>query len=182
MLFQIILLFGCITVAFSFVMLAYMPDSPIEAKFLEDEDKLIAIERLRMNQMGVMSREWRWDHAKEACLDLKTWGWFAMLFSISIPLRGISTFGPLIVQSFGLDAYSTILFNIPFGFVQLCRYPRRRLDLHQDQEEGGLVIAGLCIPPSSAASSSSACRTRPRTRRRSRSDTTSSLSTPASPP
>ena len=127
-------------------MFVYMPDSPIEAKFLKDEDKLIAVERLRMNQMGVMSREWRWDHVKEALLDLKTWGFFAMLFSISIPSGGISTFGPLIVQSFGLDAYSTILFNIPFGFVQLCAtlggaWISTRIRMK------GPVIAGLCVPP-----------------------------------
>lgn len=61
---------------FSFVMFWFMPDSPIEAKFLSDNDKLIAIERLRMNQMGVISREWRNDHLKEALLDPKTWCWF----------------------------------------------------------------------------------------------------------
>ncbi len=37
----------------------------------------------------------------------------------SIPSGGISTFGPLIVQSFGFDSFTTILFNIPFGAVQL---------------------------------------------------------------
>jgi hypothetical protein len=36
-----------------------------------------------------------------------------------IPSGGISTFGPLIVQSFGFDQFKTILFNIPFGAVQL---------------------------------------------------------------
>src|SRR5277367_5787877 len=38
-----------------------MPDSPMEAKFLKGDDKLIAIERLRANQMGVASRVWKWD-------------------------------------------------------------------------------------------------------------------------
>lgn len=71
------------TVAFSIVMFIFMPDSPVEAKFLKDEDKVIAIERLRMNQMGVMSREWRWDHVKESIMDAKTWFWFALIFSIS---------------------------------------------------------------------------------------------------
>jgi len=127
-------------------MYIFMPDSPVEAKFLDEHNKLIAIERLRMNQMGVMSREWRWDHAKEALLDLKTWCWFALLFSISIPSGGISTFGPLIVQSFVDDPFTTILFNIPFGFVQtvatiggafLATYIKKK----------GPVIALLCLPP-----------------------------------
>lgn len=37
----------------------------------------------------------------------------------SLPSGGISTFGPLIVEAFGFSQFNTILFNIPFGAVQL---------------------------------------------------------------
>ncbi|KAI9154843.1 allantoate permease [Paramyrothecium foliicola] len=118
--YQVIFLFcGAITVAFSAVMFIFMPDSPVECKFLTKEDKLIAIERLRMNQQGIGSGVWKWDHVREAAIDPKTWLWFFLLFVISIPSGGISTFGPLIIQSFGFDAFTTILFNIPFGAVQM---------------------------------------------------------------
>lgn len=55
----------------------------MEAKFFSHEEKLIAVERLRMNQMGVSSGVWKWDHFREAMLDLKTWLWFAMLMAVS---------------------------------------------------------------------------------------------------
>ncbi|TQN66872.1 putative transporter [Colletotrichum shisoi] len=142
----IFMFFGIITVVFSAVMFLYMPDSPVEAKFLNDHDKLIAIERLRMNQQGVMSREWRWDHLKESLLDIKTWFWFALVFSISIPSGGISTFGPLIVKSFGFDSFQAILFNIPFGFVQLVSTVGGSWIATRIHKKGP-VIAGLCIPP-----------------------------------
>lgn len=61
----------------------YMPDSPVTAKFLNQEDKLIAIERLRANQMGIGSGVWKWDHVWEAMLDVKTWLWFSLMFVIS---------------------------------------------------------------------------------------------------
>lgn len=138
--------FGLITVAFSIVMFYFMPDSPVEAKFLNDNDKLIAIERLRVNQMGVASREWRNDHLKEAFLDPKSWFWFALMFSISIPSGGISTFGPLIVKTFGFDQFTTILFNIPFGFVQLVATVGGAF-LAQRIKMKGPVIMGLCLPP-----------------------------------
>ena len=96
-----------------------MPDSPVEAKFLNENDKLIAIERLRMNQMGISSGIWKWDHVRESFLDPKTWLWFSLMFVISIPSGGISTFGPLIIESFGFDSFTTILFYIPFGAVQM---------------------------------------------------------------
>ncbi|KAI1804457.1 MFS general substrate transporter [Daldinia bambusicola] len=142
----IFLFFGIATVVFSFVMLAFMPDSPVEAKFLSEKDKLIAVERLRMNQMGVVSREWRNDHLKEALLDLKSWLWFALIFSISIPSGGISTFGPLIVNTFGFDPFGTILFNIPFGFVQLVATVGGAF-VAQKIKKKGPVIAALCLPP-----------------------------------
>lgn len=115
----IFLFFGLITVAYSFVVLFFMPDSPTKTKILNEEEKLIAIERLRQNQMGIESYSWNWAHVKEAALDFKTWNWAAMLFAISVPSGGISTFGPLIIQSFGYSRFETILFNIPFGAVQI---------------------------------------------------------------
>ncbi|KAL2872871.1 hypothetical protein SGCOL_011991 [Colletotrichum sp. CLE4] len=142
----IFIFFGIITVVFSIIMFLYMPDSPVEAKFLNDHDKLIAIERLRMNQQGVMSREWRWDHFKESIGDIKTWCWFSLIFSISIPSGGISTFGPLIIKSFGFDSFQTILFNIPFGFVQLVATVGGSWIATKIHKKGP-VIAGLCIPP-----------------------------------
>ncbi|KAH8697104.1 major facilitator superfamily domain-containing protein [Talaromyces proteolyticus] len=115
----IFLFFGLLTVVFSAVVLIFMPDSPIDAKFLKGEDKLVAVERLRLNQQGIKNDVWKWDHVKEAVFDPKTWLWFAMLFSISVPSGGISTFGPLIIKGFGYDQFTTILFNMPFGAVQL---------------------------------------------------------------
>jgi hypothetical protein len=60
-----------------------MPDSPITAKFLNQEEKHVAVERLRMNQQGMGSGEWKWDHVKDAALDPKTYLWFTLIFLIS---------------------------------------------------------------------------------------------------
>ena len=61
----------------------FLADSPVDAKFLNDHDKVLAVERLRDNQMGVVSTEWKWDHVVESLLDIKTWCWFALIFTIS---------------------------------------------------------------------------------------------------
>lgn len=84
----------------------------MKARFLKVDDKLLAIERLRMNQMGVSSGVWRWDHVKEVFLDVKTYLWFTLLTAVSIPSGGISAFGPLIVESFGFGSFQTILFSM----------------------------------------------------------------------
>ncbi|KAF4463623.1 allantoate transporter [Fusarium albosuccineum] len=142
----IFIFFGIITVLFSFVLFSYMPDSPAEAKFLDKHDKLIAIERLRMNQTGVMSREWRWDHFWEAIRDLKTWIWFSLIFSISVPSGGIASFGPLLVKSFGFDSSNAILFNAPFGIVQLISTVGGSYVATKYHKKGPVIAFLTCFP------------------------------------
>jgi MFS family permease len=82
--YQTIFIFcGVLTVLFGIVFLIFMPDSPMEAKYLTEREKLVAIERLRANQMGVASRKWKWEHVKETFLDGKTYLWFLLITSIS---------------------------------------------------------------------------------------------------
>jgi hypothetical protein len=40
---------------------------------LTEEEKAMAIERLRANQTGTGSSEFKWDHVVEVFLDVKTW-------------------------------------------------------------------------------------------------------------
>lgn len=145
--YQIIFLFcGLLTVVTSVFVFIFMPDSPMEAKFLNDHDKLVAVERLRMNQMGVASRVWKWDHVLEAFLDVKTWLWFSMLTAVSIPSGGITTFGPLIIQSFGFGKFETILFNMPFGAVQIIATLGGAWLATRLKKKSPVLIL-LCIPP-----------------------------------
>ncbi|KAK4901190.1 hypothetical protein LTR27_001747 [Elasticomyces elasticus] len=145
--YQIIFLFcGCLTVAFSVVVFIFLPDSPMSARFLTTDDKLIAVERLRMNQQGIASGEWRWDHVRDCLLDVKTWLWVSLLTAISIPSGGISTFGPLIVKSFGFDSFTTILFNMPFGAVQMVATIGGAIAATKYKAKSP-ILAILCIPP-----------------------------------
>ncbi|KAL5114560.1 hypothetical protein ACEQ8H_007529 [Pleosporales sp. CAS-2024a] len=145
--YQIIFLFcGLLTVVTSICVYIFMPDSPVEARFLDEREKLIAVERLRMNQMGMASRVWKWDHALEALLDVKTWLWFCMLTAVSIPSGGISTFGPLIIKGFGFNQFQTILFNMPFGVIQIIATCGGAW-LATRYKMKSIILIGLCIPP-----------------------------------
>ncbi|KAF7321975.1 hypothetical protein MKEN_00720000 [Mycena kentingensis (nom. inval.)] len=118
--YQIIFLFtGLITVGFSAVVWFMLPDSPTTARFLTHDEKVLVVERLRANNTGTETKQWKWEQVRECVLDLKTWFWFSLIFLISIPSGGISTFGPLIVKSLGFDQFKTILLQMPFGAVQI---------------------------------------------------------------
>ncbi|KAK4204650.1 major facilitator superfamily domain-containing protein [Triangularia verruculosa] len=145
--YQIIFLFcGLLTVVYAVVVLTFMPDSPMEAKYLTDREKVIAVERLRANQMGVSSGKWRWDHVWESLMDLKTWCWFVIIIAISIVSGGIGTFGSLIVKSFGYTKFEAILFNIPFGAIQFIVIIASGWVATRFKHKG-LTIAGVCVLP-----------------------------------
>ncbi|GAB1318253.1 Allantoate permease [Madurella fahalii] len=145
--YQIVFLFcGLLTVVYSVIVLIFMPDSPMEAKYLKEREKVIAVERLRANQMGVASREWRWDHAWETLLDLKTWCWFVAIIAISIASGGIGTFGSLIVKDFGYTNFEAILFNIPFGAIQFIVIIGSGWVATRFQHKG-LTITGVSVLP-----------------------------------
>lgn len=145
--YQIIFLFcGLLTVVYAGVVLAFMPDSPMEAKYLTEREKVIAVERLRANQMGVSSGKWRWEHVWESLLDLKTWCWFVIIVAISIVSGGIGTFGSLIVKSFGYTKFEAILFNIPFGAIQFIVIIASGWVATRFKHKG-LTIAGVCVLP-----------------------------------
>jgi len=64
----------------------------------------------------------------------------------SIPSGGISTFGPLIIKSFGFDSFTTILFNIPFGAVQMIATLGGAW-IATKLKKKSPVLFFLCIPP-----------------------------------
>ncbi len=115
----IFLLTGVVTVAFGIVCFWIFPDNPVQNKFLTEDEKVIAVERLRANQQGIETKEFKWSQALEMITDLKSWGWMGLLFLISVPSGGISTFGPLIISGFGFSGANAMLLNIPFGAMQL---------------------------------------------------------------
>jgi predicted MFS family arabinose efflux permease len=88
------------------------------ARFLTEDERAQAIERLRANQTGTGSRELRWDHVREAALEPKTYLWIGMALLLNVGAAVTNTFGPLILKGLGFDKYLTSLLNMPFGAVQ----------------------------------------------------------------
>jgi len=70
---------GVITVATA-PLVWWRLDSNIEsARFFADEhEKAQAIERLRANQTGKGTNEWKWEQALEVLLDPKAWLWLVI--------------------------------------------------------------------------------------------------------
>ncbi|KDQ28582.1 hypothetical protein PLEOSDRAFT_1039770 [Pleurotus ostreatus PC15] len=150
--YQTIFLFiGLLTAVCAPIVFFVLPDSPTTARFLTHDEKIVALERLRANNQGTESKEWKWDQVLDLALDPKTYLWFALLFLCALPSGGIGAFGPLIIQGFGFNQFQTILFNIPFAFLQvvltlLSAYISTKIKLKWP------VVFFLTLPPIAGAS------------------------------
>lgn len=143
---QIIFLFcGLVTIVSApFVYWKLDNDIP-SARFLTEEEKPKAIERLRANQTGTGTRDFKWGHIWELALEPKTYLWIGLALLNNAGASVTNTFGPLILEGLGFDPYKTSLLNIPFGAVQwiiimLASWAAQRLKIKS------AVLVALTLP------------------------------------
>jgi len=118
--YQIIFLFVGLMTVITVPFVYWKLDNSVEsARFLSHEDRLKAVERLRANQTGKGTYEFKWNQVWESVLEPKTYLWFAMSLLLNVGASVSNTFGPLILGGIGFSSYLTSLLNIPFGAVQL---------------------------------------------------------------
>jgi len=96
---------GIITVA-SAPLVWFFLDSDIEScRFLTETEKKMAYERLRANQTGTGTREWKWDQVIEVFVDPKSYIWLGIVMLPNIGAAVTNVFGPTLIKGFGYDKY-----------------------------------------------------------------------------
>lgn len=113
------LVFGIPTVLTGIACWFYMPDNQINARFLNRREKLIAIERIRVNFQGIGSRKWKWSQFFEAFRDPRTYLYMFFSLLMNIPNGGITSFGSIVINSFGFSDRLSLLLNMPTGLVDI---------------------------------------------------------------
>lgn len=88
----IFLVTGLLTVVIGIIFLFTMPDNQMNARWLSKEDRLLAIERVRINQQGIGNKHFKMYQLKEALTDPLTWAFVFYALVADIPNGGISNF------------------------------------------------------------------------------------------
>lgn len=80
----VFLVTGLLTSAMGVVFLYVMPDNQMNARFLSKKDRILAIERIRINQQGVGNKHFKMYQFKEALTDPMAWmfAFFALIAGI----------------------------------------------------------------------------------------------------
>ena len=111
---------GLVSVVFGICMFIFLADSVVTARWLSEDDRVLAIERLRSNHQGVGSTEHKHYQLREAWLDYRTWLYVVFVLASQIPSAGLVLLNSILVQSLGFDTKTTLLLAMPGGLVNIC--------------------------------------------------------------
>ncbi|KAH9884704.1 major facilitator superfamily domain-containing protein [Xylariomycetidae sp. FL2044] len=114
----IYLILGSITVAWGVVFTLFVPDGPSRVKWLSEDEKVVAIQRVIENKTGTKSRRFVKEQVVEAVTDPKVIVLGLISFVNAVASGGLS-FGSLIIQGFGFSPLQTTLMNLPLSAVQV---------------------------------------------------------------
>lgn len=111
-------IYGIITFIWGFVIFFFLPESPASARFLNEREKIIAVQRIRVNKTGIKNNTFKKEQVYEALMDPQVWLLVLIEFVGCLPAGGIQNFGNLIIKSFGFSSFETVLIGMPSGAIQ----------------------------------------------------------------
>lgn len=103
------LIIGALCCIWGVVLFFFLPDSPVTAPRLTQQERRWAVERLRKDQTGIENKQFKPYQMREAFMDYKLYFFFALGCVCNIPNGGISNFGTIIIKGFGFSTRTYIL-------------------------------------------------------------------------
>ncbi|ORY07520.1 membrane transporter [Clohesyomyces aquaticus] len=115
----VFLVTGLITSSIGVIFLWAVPDNQLNCRWLSKEDRLLAIERIRINNQGVGNKHFKWYQLKEALLDPLSWAFLLYALIADIPNGGLSNFFSQLIVGFGYTPEQSLLYGTPGGAVEV---------------------------------------------------------------
>ncbi|KAI1344753.1 MFS general substrate transporter [Xylariaceae sp. FL0016] len=115
----VFLITGFLTAFLGALFLYWMPDNQLNVRWLTQEERIMAVERIRVNQQGVGNKHFKWYQCKEALTDPMIWAFAGFSLFASIPNGGMSNYFSQLIVSFGFTANQSLLLGMPAGMIQV---------------------------------------------------------------
>lgn len=113
------LLLGLLTVIVGFLILFFVPDTPIKARFLNNEEKVALLEHIKVNKTGIGNRRFQPRQVVEGMFDLGCW-LLGIIVVLQLISAGVTMFYSVsLFTGFGYSAERSALLNMPSGAINL---------------------------------------------------------------
>ncbi|GMF05435.1 unnamed protein product [[Candida] boidinii] len=114
----IFLTIGLMNLVWSVIFLWLCPDTPKNARFLTETEKIIAVQRVSENMMGVKNKKYKQHQLKEGLLDYKTWLYSLIGLATGVINGGCSNFLSALIKGFGFSSTMSTLLQLPTGGIE----------------------------------------------------------------
>lgn len=108
---------------YSVIVLVFLPDTPVQARWATSDEKVKFVERVRTNDQGIKQKKWRSEQAWESIKDPLPWLLFLMMLFQTLVVGGVNTFNSLLInQAFGFSTSQSQLLSLPLNVFQVILY------------------------------------------------------------
>jgi hypothetical protein len=143
----IFLVIGLLNFVWAWVFLWVMPDSPSSARFLTHKQRIVAIDRIAGNMIGVKTKQFRVKQAVEAFLDFKVVCLSLIGLCCGVINGGVSNFSSSLIRGYGFEGIYATLLQLPTGAIEFVIIPLCGLAAGYFKNTRCLILAFICLPP-----------------------------------
>ncbi|WOO79996.1 putative transporter [Vanrija pseudolonga] len=105
------------------IIFIFLPDSPTQARWASEEEKVKLVERVRANNQGLKQKKFKKEQVMEAFTDPYSLCLFFLPFFQTLVIGGVNKFNNLLLnQAFHFDVLQSQLLNIPLGTLTVTGY------------------------------------------------------------
>ncbi|ODV95614.1 hypothetical protein PACTADRAFT_76070 [Pachysolen tannophilus NRRL Y-2460] len=129
---------GVMSIFVSILWIFIIPDSPSNAWFLNEEEKLMIVERIRENKQGFGNKHFKKYQFIEAISSPLTYLYAFYSFCTDVPNGGLGSFGSiLLTDDFGFTTKKALIMSMPGGAVEvvgciaIAFFMQKKLKIHR---------------------------------------------------
>ncbi|KAL4806495.1 major facilitator superfamily domain-containing protein [Aspergillus unguis] len=143
----IFLVIGLLNLVTGILFLWLVPDSPSSAKFLTHRQRVIAVQRVSENMIGVKTKQFKFKQALEITYDIKVLCILAMGIACGVINGGVSNFASSLIKGYGFDGIYATLLQLPTGAIEAVIVPICGLVSAYVRDSRCIVLAVVCFIP-----------------------------------
>ncbi|CAM1501410.1 Fc.00g105720.m01.CDS01 [Cosmosporella sp. VM-42] len=110
---------GSITVVIGLCTFFFLPDTPMNATWLSDSEKVALLKHVSVNQTGIHSRKFRPTEILEALCDPQLYLMVLSVVLLSVSSGVVTTYSATLIRNLGYDSKRAALMNMPSGVVSI---------------------------------------------------------------
>lgn len=110
---------GCITVVVGLWTFFFIPDTPMKARWLTDDEKTALLKHVSVNNTGIQNRKFQPKQILEALIDPQLWLLIIAVISLSVSSGVVTTYSVTLTRNLGYTPKEAALLGMGSGAVSI---------------------------------------------------------------